>query len=71
MIKGCLIGPRDNDLIEIEANCTPHLSPIIIMISTKNLVSDESKVPSAWVFQYYLDLPESLTGQNVRIHSYI
>ena len=39
------------------------------MISTKNLVSDESKVPSAWVFQYYLDLPESLTGQNVRIHS--
>ena len=39
------------------------------MISTKNVVSDESKVPSAWVFQYYLDLPESLTGQNVRIHS--
>jgi len=39
------------------------------MISTKNLELDENNVPSAWVFQYYLDLPERLTGQNVRIHS--
>ena len=39
------------------------------MISTKNLELDENNVPSSWVFQYYLDLPEKLTGQNVRIHS--
>ena len=41
----------------------------ITMISTKNLELDENNVPSSWVFQYYLDLPERLTGQNVRIHS--
>ena len=39
------------------------------MISTKNLILDESKIPSTWVFEYYLDLPERLTGQNVQIQS--
>ena len=45
------------------------LSPFLIMISTKNLISDENKIPSTWVFEYYLDLPERLTGQNVKIQS--
>ena len=45
------------------------LSPFLFMITTKNLILDESKVPSTWVFEYYLDLPERLTGQNVKIQS--
>tara|TARA_R100000149_G_C5863679_1_gene128932 strand:- start:255 stop:1235 length:981 start_codon:yes stop_codon:yes gene_type:complete len=39
------------------------------MISTKNLARDENNIPSTWVFEYYLDLPERLTGQNVKIRS--
>ena len=39
------------------------------MISTKNLILDGSKVPSTWVFEFYLDLPERLNGQNVQIKS--
>ena len=39
------------------------------MISTKNLVLDGSSVPSTWVFEYYLDLPERLNGQNVKLKS--
>ena len=39
------------------------------MISTKNLISDGSKIPSTWVFEFYLDLPERLNGQNVQIKS--
>jgi hypothetical protein len=39
------------------------------MISTKNLVLDGSNVPSTWVFEFYLDLPERLNGQNVQIKS--
>jgi hypothetical protein len=42
---------------------------INIMISTKNLILDGSKVPSTWVFEFYLDLPERLNGQNVQIKS--
>ena len=45
------------------------LSPFLYMISTKNLILDESNIPSTWVFEYYLDLPERLTGQNVKIQS--
>ena len=39
------------------------------MISTKNLILDGSKVPSTWVCEFYLDLPERLNGQNVQIKS--
>ena len=39
------------------------------MISTRNLVLDGSNVPSTWVFEFYLDLPERLNGQNVQIKS--
>ena len=39
------------------------------MISTKNLILDGSKIPSTWVFEFYLDLPERLNGQNVQIKS--
>ena len=39
------------------------------MFSTKNFVIEINDVPSYWVFQYYLDLPEKLTGQDVKIKS--
>lgn len=39
------------------------------MISTKNLQTSGSNVPSYWVFQYYLNLSETLTGQDIKIKS--
>tara|TARA_R100000541_G_scaffold370_8_gene3160 strand:- start:8968 stop:9942 length:975 start_codon:yes stop_codon:yes gene_type:complete len=39
------------------------------MISTKNLVLSPSDIPSYWVFQYYLNLSERLTGQDIKIKS--
>lgn len=39
------------------------------MISTKNLITDLSQIPREWVFEYYLDLKEKLTGQDVKILS--
>lgn len=39
------------------------------MFNTKNLVSRDSDVPSYWVFQYYLDLPVELTGQDIKMKS--
>jgi len=39
------------------------------MLNTKNLVLEDSDVPSYWVFQYYLNLSEPLTGQDVKIKS--
>jgi hypothetical protein len=39
------------------------------MISTKNLVSQLEDVPKEWVFEYYLNLTEKLTGQSVKIKS--
>lgn len=39
------------------------------MISTKNFVSEKKDIKSSWVFEYYLDLPERLTGQDVKIKS--
>ena len=39
------------------------------MFSTKNFVIEGSDVPSTWVFQYYLNLPERLTGQDIKIKS--
>ena len=41
------------------------------MFNTKNLVLEDSDVPSYWVFQYYLDLPEQLTGQDIKIDLYL
>jgi hypothetical protein len=39
------------------------------MISTKNLVFDVKDVPREWVFEYYLNLGEKLTGQDVKMNS--
>jgi hypothetical protein len=39
------------------------------MISTKALASDPLKVPSYWVFEYYCNLPERLTGQDLKLKS--
>ena len=39
------------------------------MINTKNLVVQESDIPSYWVFQYYLNINEKLTGQDIKIKS--
>lgn len=39
------------------------------MINTKKLVSNVSSVPSYWAFQYYLNLNEKLTGQDIKIKS--
>ena len=39
------------------------------MINTKNLVARESDIPSYWVFQYYLNINETLTGQDLKITS--
>ena len=39
------------------------------MFNTKNLVQKESDVPSYWVFQYYLNLEEVLTGQDLKLKS--
>lgn len=42
---------------------------LLIMLNTKNLVSSESNVPSYWVFHHYLNLPEQLSGQDIKIKS--
>ena len=39
------------------------------MFNTKNFVLEGSDVPSTWVFQYYLNLSERLTGQDLKIKS--
>jgi len=39
------------------------------MLNTKNLVVKESDIPSYWVFQYYLNINEKLTGQDIKIKS--
>jgi len=39
------------------------------MFNTKNIVGEGHDVPSTWIFQYYLDLPEQLTGQDIKIKS--
>jgi len=39
------------------------------MLNTKNLIITIENVPSYWVFQYYLNLDEELTGQDVKIKS--
>jgi hypothetical protein len=39
------------------------------MFSLNNFVCDIKDVPSDWIFEHYLELPEPLKGQRVRINS--
>jgi hypothetical protein len=39
------------------------------MLRTKNIVSDLQDVPEEWIFEYYLNIPEKLTGQEVKMYS--
>jgi hypothetical protein len=39
------------------------------MFSLKNFTCDVKDVPSDWIFETYLELPESLKGQRVRLNS--
>ena len=39
------------------------------MISTKGLISDIKDVPEEWVYEYYLNLKEKLTGQDIKMLS--
>ena len=39
------------------------------MISTKNLITEIEQVPREWIFEYYLNLKEKLTGQDVKMLS--
>ena len=39
------------------------------MLSTKSIITSITDVPREWVFEYYLNLPEKLTGQDVKIKS--
>ena len=39
------------------------------MISTKGLISNVRDVPEEWVYEYYLNLKEKLTGQTIKMLS--
>jgi hypothetical protein len=39
------------------------------MFSSKHYITDINTIPSAWIFENYLGLPQKLTGQSVRINS--
>lgn len=39
------------------------------MISTKTIISDLNDIPREWVFEYYLNLTERLSGQSLKIKS--
>jgi hypothetical protein len=39
------------------------------MISTKTLTSNLADIPSYWIFEYYCNLTERLTGQDIKIKS--
>ncbi len=39
------------------------------MIKTKSIISGINEVPREWVFEYYLNLDQKLTGQDVKIKS--
>lgn len=39
------------------------------MFTLNNFINDIKDVPSDWIFEYYLELPEPLKGQRVRINS--
>lgn len=39
------------------------------MLSTRNIITDIKEVPTTWIFEHYLSLPEKLHGQNLKILS--
>ena len=39
------------------------------MLRTKSLISDLQDVPEEWIFEYYLSIPEKLTGQEIKMFS--
>tara|TARA_R110002126_G_scaffold79669_7_gene197687 strand:- start:900 stop:1937 length:1038 start_codon:yes stop_codon:yes gene_type:complete len=39
------------------------------MLRTKNLINDLHDVPEEWIFEYYLGIPEKLTGQEIKMFS--
>ena len=39
------------------------------MFNTKNFIDKWENVPSTWVFEHYLNLPELLIGQDIKIKS--
>ena len=39
------------------------------MISTATIISDLNQVPREWVFEYYLNLNQRLSGQSLKIKS--
>lgn len=39
------------------------------MLSTKNFAKEKNDIDSRWVFEYYLSLPERLSGQDLKIKS--
>jgi hypothetical protein len=41
----------------------------VVMISTKNLISQLEDIPVEWVFEHYLKLSEKLTGQSIKMKS--
>jgi len=48
----------------------PFLIPkLLIMISTKQLLDDIVNVPSYWIFEFYCEINERLTGQDIKIKS--
>jgi DNA primase len=39
------------------------------MLSTKNIITDIKQVPVTWIFEHYLNLPEKLHGQQIKMLS--
>lgn len=39
------------------------------MISTRSIISSINEIPREWVFEHYLNLTESLVGQNIKMRS--
>jgi hypothetical protein len=39
------------------------------MISTKNITTSFNDIPPTWIFEFYLNLSEKLTGQDIKIKS--
>jgi len=39
------------------------------MISTKNIITKLEEIPQEWIFEFYLKLPEKLSGQDIKLKS--
>ena len=39
------------------------------MISTTTIIIDLNQIPREWIFEFYLNLTEKLTGHDVKIRS--